>query len=348
MYVGLALLLVLLCTDQCTSSVNNTSLRKVKRVDNSSYTDHYFSCNVVGRFLIWLYNDITIRVFFPSDVGKAIVSSRSGVQFTTTLLASRIHESDISLTELDSILVVSLEDVDLPFVITCNNEVESRVADSTTLIDGAIDSNKIEGIVFDHILSTTIVRSRSDTHVFVCGSNSDLQFLEIAGPAIGFSQSDMVGQVRTVLSSDRSTVNVQGILIAQDPFNKITLLLVPKNGMVSVRCFYDSEHQVVLPSPSTTEVSVTRELSSEPPAYSSDSGPSEASNGKYLHITIVLLDSNSHPYFLHNFFGLLLARLCCCTYYNHLDSGIIRNIFLGRSNVNDVYTSDLFQKISQV
>ena len=283
MKVTLLCVLVLWCTDQCTSSVDNTLLRRVKRFDNSSYIDHYFCCNVVGLYLIWQYNDITIRGFFPPDIGDAVVSSRSGVQFTTTLLSSRTHESDTSLTELDSILVVSFEDVvdTLPFEITCSNEVESRITNSTTLTDKVVDSNKMNGITFDYVLFHTIVRSRNNTHVFVCGSNSDFQFLETAGPPISFSQSDTVGEVRTVLSSDRSTVNILGILMARDLFNKITLLIVPENSsVVNVRCFYDNEHLVELPSPPPTmDFSATRGLSSEPPtSYTSDSGSTEASD----------------------------------------------------------------------
>ena len=299
----LLVVLILWCTDQCTSSVNNTLLRRVKRLENSSNIDHYFGCNVVGRFLIWQYNDITIRGFFPSDIGDAVVSSRSGVQFTTTLLASRTHVNDTSLAELDSILVVSFEDVmdPSPFMITCSNGVESNVTNSTTLTERVVDSDKKKNIAFDHILSSTIVLSRLNTHVFVCGSNSDFQFLKTAGPLISFSQSDTVGEMRTIISSDRSTVNIQGILMAQDLFNKTTLLIVPEDGMVDVRCFYDNEHQVELPSqhqvelpsPSTTtDISTTRQLLLEPiTSYTSDSSSTkaistEASDGKHHHSSV--------------------------------------------------------------
>ena len=288
----LLIVLVLWCTNECTSSINNTLLRRVNRLGNSSYTDYYFCCNVVSQLLLWEYNDITIRGFLPSDIGAAAVSSRSGVQFTTTLLSARTLESDTSLAELDSILVVSFEDVNhLPFEVTCSNEVERHTIDSTTLTNEVINSNKIEDIVLDHVLSDAIVQSRSNTYVFVCGSNSDFQFLEIAGPVIGFSQTDRVGQERTVLSSDRSTVNVQGILMAQDPFNKITLLLVPKDSMVNVRCFYDNEHQVELSSqhqmelPSLPTAMDSSELST---SYISDSRPSESSNSKCHHSVLRL------------------------------------------------------------
>ena len=87
-----------------------------------------------------------------------------------------------------------------------------------------------------------------------------LQFFLISGQPIGFSDHDHIGKARTVLSDDRNTVDLQGVLIARQPFQSISLLFVTTaESEVTVSCFYEESHQVQLSSLTlpTTEPSST-------------------------------------------------------------------------------------------
>ena len=249
---------------QCaSSSVHNVFLRQVHRFNDSQYTDYYFGCNVVGQFLAWQFNSDSLAGFLPNNIGRAVVNSRSGFRFTTTLLSSRAITNE-SRFELDSILVVSFDNTlePLPFMITCRNEGESNDATFTGDDFDVTNSQTSEGVTLDYVLSGDIVQG-SKTHIFVCGTGFEFQFLQVTGPTIGFSQSDRIGVVKKVLSVDRRTANILGILMDEQPFNSTTLLVVVTNSVVNVRCFYDSNHEVMLSLNQISTQSQSRPVSTQ-------------------------------------------------------------------------------------
>ena len=248
-----------ICPKCAWSSVNTVFLRKVNRFQDNRYIDYYFCCNVVGQFLAWQYNNSdSLAAFLPTNIGMAVVSRLSDYQYTTTLLSSRANTNDTRLFELDSILVVSFKNTEpLPFVIACSNEGELSTAIFTS-DSFASSSQSSEGVTLDYVLSSNIVR-RSKTHIFVCGTGFEFQFLEIFGTRIAFSQNDMVGDRKNVLSHDQHTVNIQGILMAKEPFNTTTLLIVADNSVINVRCFTDNNHQVMLSSLMSSPLVTTQE-----------------------------------------------------------------------------------------
>jgi len=275
--------LVLITFQHCSSfSPNITFLSKVNRLNDTNFTDYYFSCNLVGRFLSWQYNNEALSGFQPNDLGEAVVSRESSFEYTTTLLSATNNETG---TVMDSILVMSFENLDtssFTFAIACSNEASISTIHTNKSVERDVrnrDEIEDDTLRLDYVLSST-VQSGMYTHVFMCGARSEFQYLEAIGPPIGFRRNGNLGEVKTVLSANREALNIQGVLMAQQPLSTITLfIIVTEISEVNVRCFYDNEHELTLPSYSSsspahtsrsTELASTTVLLSESPSATTE------------------------------------------------------------------------------
>ena len=250
--------LITSCTTTAADQPNLQYLSGFQRLSGTNYTDFYFCCNVVGEFLQWQFNDEPLTGFRVGEAGRVVVDTRSTFNYTATLLSS--EPLDNHQAKLDSLLIVSFYgEHPRTFDVTCSSLVGFMTVTAESVTSDVIGSNAKGGIVLNHVLSREIVQNRNKTHVFVCEVPDMLQFFSISGTPIGFTDHDHIGQDRTVLSDDWNTVELQGVLIARQPFQSISFLFVTtEESEVTVTCSYES-HQVQLSSLtlSTTEPSST-------------------------------------------------------------------------------------------
>ena len=218
-------------------------LKGVHRFGDTDYTDYYFSCNALGRFLCWQVNDIPLTGFSVGKAGRVVVDSRTAFEYTATLLSSQNDPKNNQEAMLDSVFVVSFNgEPPSTFEVKCSSSSNSNF--STTAVNelrsDVVNASSNNGeVVLDYVLSRQIVQNKNKTHIFVCGALDMLQYFEINGPPmIGFSGLNYIGQDRTVLSEDHNIVNVQGVLIARHPYTSTSLLFVSEDSDVNVTCFW--------------------------------------------------------------------------------------------------------------
>ena len=236
-----------LCADTSEGQPTIEYLKGVHRFNSTGYTDYYFCCNVIGRFLRWQYNDEPLTGFIVGDAGRVVVDTRSTFNYTATLLSSQPDKENSEQAALDSVFVVSFN-IEPPstFEVTCGSTSSFTTKAVGNMSDVVRASSNNSEVVLDYILSSSIVQDKNKTHIFVCGVQNMLQYFEINGSPIGFRGHDDIGQDRTVLSEDGNIVNIQGVLIARQPYTS-ALLFVSEDSDVNVTCYFGS-HQVKLSS----------------------------------------------------------------------------------------------------
>ncbi len=225
-------------------SVNLTSLKGVHRL-RKGFRDYYFSCNAVGLFLQWQYNDELLTGFHTSDeIGRSVVVERPTFTYTTTLLSSEPAENNYE--DMDSILIMSFSNDDpSPFTVTCSNGPNTQTKSSESISkvgDSSMWNNNSDSrIVLEYIVSTNMVRN-GPTHIFMCGAHHSPQHLQANGPPIAFLSSDEIGFHRAP-SATTYTVKEQGIFIARSPYMTTTILIVANEEDVFVSCFNDNVYK---------------------------------------------------------------------------------------------------------
>ena len=217
---------------------------------NTSYTDYYFCCNYIGRFILWGYNNKPLSGFSTNEVGNVLFDERNDYTYAATLLSSQPTFNGES--KLDSVLVISFHNDMIPgnFSVTCNSNRNVSTVFPKNMSTAKNSIAKGADIRLDYVVSEPKVRRGHPylSHIFICGVRQAPQFVEVTGTPLRFSSSDHAGQARTLFSNDRNTAIVQGILMARDNLISVALIIVSlEASVVNVTC-YDRENIVILPS----------------------------------------------------------------------------------------------------
>ena len=217
---------------------------------NTSYTDYYFCCNYIGRFILWGYNNEPLSGFSTNEVGNVLFDERNDYTYAATLLSSQPTFNGES--KLDSVLVISFHNDMIPgnFSVTCNSNRNVSTVFPKNMSTAKNSIAKGADIRLDYVVSEPKVRRGHPylSHIFICGVRQAPQFVEVTGTPLRFSSSDHAGQARTLFSNDRNTAIVQGILMARDNLISVALIIVSlEASVVNVTC-YDRENIVELPS----------------------------------------------------------------------------------------------------
>ena len=213
----------------------------INRFGDNNTTDYYFSCSVVGHFLVWQYNNEPLSGFLPSEVGKAVVISASNFNYTATLLSSHFR-NESGNAKLDSILVVSMKATEqMNSTLTCSNERNITYINTSMTEDvqrNVVFRNATEGLILDYIYYGDITSSGpNNTHIFLCGAESDVQIAVYEEPPIESSSRNH--SVTTLWSSDEyNTVTIQGINTAEQLYNVTALFIVAGDSAFHVACYY--------------------------------------------------------------------------------------------------------------
>ena len=204
-----------------------------------------------GELSHWQYDSVPLNAFLAGRIYNPAVNSGPGFEYIITLLSSIPDSSNSRQAHLSSVMVLSFRGSNDPvnFTVRCSTAgFTVRTAGNNIPVTPVAYERRNNGsVAFEYILSSEIVRSRRNTHIFICRVSSNLQFLHTGDRTIGFSQHDHIGGVKNVLSPDSNIIDIQGILIDRDQFQTTSLLLVSDdNDVVTVLCFYDEHHLEIL------------------------------------------------------------------------------------------------------
>ena len=223
--------------------VNIEYLRRVNRLNRSSYIDYYFSCNTIGPTLQWALNEESLIGYGLDDVGRAVVSMRENFNYTTTLLSSQLEDKEN--VRLTSLLIVSPEKEQIEnFNVSCNNGLMINSTSTTTnpIYVEIVENIQTEGsiIALEQVLSARVIQNNTNLiHILLCGTADSSQIWGVNGEAIIFDRNDGIGQHQTVTLDDITVVR-QVILFARQPFETTSVIFVLNNSNISVVCSFSS------------------------------------------------------------------------------------------------------------
>ena len=236
-YLGPLLILItltLICTTSCTGNV--MYLRGVPRLNDSSYWDYYFLCNTVGASLLWEVNGTRFNRFESGEVGEALSGTLPSFTYTATLLSSK-QLTDGQFT-FDSILIVSVPGSSSLDVV-CSNGPSSNRTSNMENGKGVENSNSTNSIFLEHLLTDNIVGDKiSQTSIFICGVWNPFMYWHTgtSTDVIGFFEFDNIGEERRNLEQGANTVDRLAVVIADEPYQIVSVLFVIHTANVTVTC----------------------------------------------------------------------------------------------------------------
>ena len=238
--------LTLISTTSCT--VNVTYLNGVPRLSNTSYWDYYFNCNTVGVVLLWNVNGAGLGGFLSGDLGEAVAGTTPNFTYTAILLSLK-QLTDRQFT-FDSILIVSLPGSSSLDVV-CSNGPSSNRTSNVDNGKGVENSNSTNSIFEEYLLTEDIVGDKtSQASIFICGVKSSLMYWRAGtnSSELGFSEFDNVGQIRRNLEPGATIVKELAIVIAKEPYQIVSVLLVTDTSSVTATCGDNQQNEVSLTS----------------------------------------------------------------------------------------------------
>ena len=224
------------------SYISIENLIRVNRFNNSSWIDHYFSCNTIGPMIKWGLNEQTLAGFSLDEVGKAVTSMEQNFDYTAALLSSRRIPGQTHAM-LTSILKVSFEKNEIEnFNVTCSNGLMINHTSTTTnpVYVESVDNIQIMGdiIALKHVLSGNLIHNSSSlTHILTCGTANRSLTWGINREGIVFYPSDRIGRyIPDTL--DGISVFKLAILIAHQPFETTSVIFLTSDSNINVTCYF--------------------------------------------------------------------------------------------------------------
>ena len=209
-------------------------------LNDSSITDYYFACNVVGETLQWEVNGLSLGGFVNTEVGLVRISERSQFNYSSFLITGLPFESKYIL---DGIIVVTTTS-QAELRVTCLSDLGNNSTNTTVtpLVQsmGEVVADNSTNVLLQYVFTRQIIRNANrstTTNVFMCGTNSDFLTWEVnGGLPFGFSVQDMTGRTLPSPSPDRKLVPELSFKSSSDVYTVTTMLIVSGSPNVSVRC----------------------------------------------------------------------------------------------------------------
>ena len=252
----LLITLTLISTTSCT--VNVTYLRGVPRLSNTSYWDYYFFCRTTGRTLLWEVNSIVLNGFQGGNVvGQVLSGTTPNYTYIATVLSLK-PTTDLQFT-FDSVLIVSVPGMS-SLEVLCSDGPSSNRTSNVNNGKGVESSTFTSSIFEEYLLTEDIVGDKSSqTSIFICGVHNRFMYWRGATDIeLGFSVFDNIGQERRILESDATTVTEQAIVIAEEPYQIVSVFFATATSDVTVTCGYDNQNKLDLTSRFDSNTSVTQ------------------------------------------------------------------------------------------
>ena len=158
----------------------------------------------------------------------------------------------------DSILIVSVPGMSSLDVV-CRNVTSSNRTSNVDNGKGVENSNSTNSIYEEYLSTDGVVGDKtSQTSIFICGIQNQFMFwrTETSNRELGFSVFDNVGQARQNLEPGATTVKEQAIVIANEPYLIVSVLLSTDTSNVTATCGYNNQNEVSLTSRYDSNTSV--------------------------------------------------------------------------------------------
>ena len=223
------LIAALISTTSCT--VNVVYLRGVPRLSNIVYWDDYFHCNATGSILQWRVNGSDLGGFLIGD-NRNLSGTKSSFNYTATVLSSQ-PTTGLEYV-FDSVLIVSLlgrSSLD----VTCRNGPSFKSTNNAESRRDVENKTNTSSIYLELLLTQTIFTG-INTRFFVCGVDNQVMIWQTNTDTYAFNISDRIGQ-----SLKNQNDTQQAIVIANEPFQIVSVLFVTDTSVVSVRCGHNQE-----------------------------------------------------------------------------------------------------------
>ena len=239
--VSVYLILMMSAKASSQSEVKVHYITKRPHLNDSSITDYYFACNVVGETLQWEVNGFSLGGFVNTEVGLVRISERSQFNYSSFLITGLPFESKYVL---DGVIVVSTTS-QAELQVTCLSDLDNNSTDTTAtpLVQtiGEIVTDNSTNVLLQHVFTGQIIRdagrSTTTTNMFMCGTNSDFLTWEVNGRLpFGFSIEEMTGRTLPSPSPDRTFVRELSFKSSSDVYAVTTMLIVSGSPKVSIRC----------------------------------------------------------------------------------------------------------------
>ena len=200
------------------------------RLNDSSYMDYYFCCNVEeDTTLQWRVNGIFIGGFMEGETGRVLANSQPGFSYSAILLSSNASSQQGKFS-FDSVLTVSCNS-NVSLEIVCLSGKESSTAsniDPRRQVEVVRNNDATEIVALQHLFNADIIKTANQprTYAFLCGVKLEVQSWIFEGLPFGFNIHDSFNQRRSILSADRNTANPAATFIAREPYDIISVLFV--------------------------------------------------------------------------------------------------------------------------
>ena len=169
--------LILMSAIACSQSeVEVHYITKRPHLNDSSISDYYFACNVVGETLQWEVNGFSLGGFVNTEVGLVRISERSQFNYSSFLITGLSFERKYIL---DGVIVVTTTS-QAELRVTCLSDLGNNSTDTTAtpLVKavGEVVTDTSTNVLLQHVFTAQIIRDANrstTTNVFMCGTNSN-------------------------------------------------------------------------------------------------------------------------------------------------------------------------------
>ena len=222
------------------SEVKVRYITRRPHLNDSSITDYYFACNVVGETLQWEVNGFSLGGFVNTEVGLVRISERSQFNYSSFLVTGLPFDSNYIL---DGVIVVTTTS-QAELRVTCLSDLGNNSTDTTAtpLVQtmGEVVATPSGNVLLQHVFTSQIIRDvnrSTTTNVFMCGTNSDFLTWEMnGGLPFGFGVHDITGRTLPSPRPDRTFVPELSFKSSSDVYTVTTMLIVSGSPNVSIRC----------------------------------------------------------------------------------------------------------------
>ena len=233
--------LILMSAIACSQSeVQVHYITKRPHLNDSSITDYYFACNVVGETLQWEVNGFSLGGFVNTEVGLVRISERSQFNYSSFLITGLPFESKYVL---DGVIVVTTTS-QAELRVTCRSDLGNNSTDTTAtpLVKtvGEVATDTSTNVLLKHVFTAQIIRDANrstTTNVFMCGTNSNYLTWEVNGRwPFGFSDQEMTGLTLPSPNPDRTLVTELSFKSSSGVYTVTTMLILSGSPNVNIRC----------------------------------------------------------------------------------------------------------------
>ena len=201
------------------------------RLNDPSYIDYYFCCNVEeDTTLQWRVNGTIIGGFVKGETGRVLANAQPSFSYSAILLSSNASSLQGKFS-FDSVLTVSVKSSVSLEIVCLSNQGENSTTTNTgprRQIEVVRSNDGTDILALQPLFTGGIVQTanRPMTYAFLCGVKRDILSWIYEGLQFGFRSNDSFSHSISILSADNTIATQAATIIAREPYNIISILFV--------------------------------------------------------------------------------------------------------------------------